>query len=273
MATQGPPPSARIRLYKPAEEKPVRFMIGLAHMEYLAHANNRAYFHPVTLFVWIAVSCGFAHYLNAWPDPSHGFWGYLQILPAFFAPAVPIMFFIDWKNRPAIEALAESTLRRIDLLDIVPYYARSPASGLWIFEYSGKPIGLLALDASTDALNDTPYTTKLSPAQQKQVLHGTGSSAVATIRHIFGEEAYRGAAIEDDMVQFAVRSAFEAAREVQTIRVLASPLRPWVLEALKKNGFVEGEIVQKIGVYRQPLSWWTLGRSKYEETKVVAESS
>ena len=93
-------------------------MVGQAQMEPLAFANNRgqceqtsfaaptdaknrpaAYFHPVTLAIWIAVSSIFAQFMKWWPDPSNGFWGYIFVLPAFFTPAVPIMFFIDWYVR------------------------------------------------------------------------------------------------------------------------------------------------------------------------------
>jgi hypothetical protein len=118
------PKPARIRPYKPSDEKPVRFMIGQAQMEALAYANNRstflffsisflyffrapsradeppppvpAYLHPVTLAIWIAVSAMFAQYMRWWPNAEYGFLSWLRMLPAFFAPAVPIMFFIDW---------------------------------------------------------------------------------------------------------------------------------------------------------------------------------
>ena len=36
------PKPARIRAYKPSDEKPVRFMVGHAQMEPLAYANNRS---------------------------------------------------------------------------------------------------------------------------------------------------------------------------------------------------------------------------------------
>ena len=113
---------ARIRAYSPQDEKEVRFMVGQAQMESLAYANNRskvlssnycsvthsdthtrlrfssslAYFHPVTLAIWIAVSSVFAQYMNWWPNNTYGILSWLQVLPAFFAPAVPIMFYVDW---------------------------------------------------------------------------------------------------------------------------------------------------------------------------------
>lgn len=98
-------------------------MVGQAQMESLAYANNRskpknsffhycslsfvlthdfnsllvpAYFHPLTLAIWIAISSVFAQYMNWWPNAEYGILSWLQVLPAFFAPAVPIMFYVDW---------------------------------------------------------------------------------------------------------------------------------------------------------------------------------
>ena len=110
------PPRAVVRKFKSEDEKQVRFMVGQAQMEHLAFANNRGayymtpfrcptfaysqvssgYFHPLTLAVWIAFSSTFCQYMGWWPNPEHGILGYISFLPAFFAPAVPILFFIDW---------------------------------------------------------------------------------------------------------------------------------------------------------------------------------
>lgn len=39
----------------------------------------------------------FAQYMNWWPNPEqYGFMGYFVVLPAFFAPAVPILALTDW---------------------------------------------------------------------------------------------------------------------------------------------------------------------------------
>lgn len=62
----------------------------------MTESFSSAYFHPLTLAVWICVSSMFAQYMNWWPNPTYGILGWLQLLPAFFAPAVPIMFFVDW---------------------------------------------------------------------------------------------------------------------------------------------------------------------------------
>ncbi|THH16743.1 hypothetical protein EW146_g3947 [Bondarzewia mesenterica] len=261
-------PRARIRPYQAEDEKQVRFMVGQAQMEPLAFANNRAYFHPVTLAIWIAVSSIFAQYMKWWPDPSQGFLGYLLVLPAFFAPAVPIMFFIDWRNRPDIEERAEKVLRRPDLYDISAYYSRSPASGFWILEYNGKLIGLIALDASLDASSDL-VAQPVSEQQLKKLLHAKGTSPVATIRHFFVEEAYRPVAVEEDLLQYAVRVAFETGKTIREIRILGSPLRPTVEECLRSNGFTIGENVAKLGILGWGINWYKLDRKKWEAEPVA----
>ena len=42
------------------------------------------------------MSSVFAQYMDWWPNAEYGLWSWLRVLPAFFAPAVPIMFLIDW---------------------------------------------------------------------------------------------------------------------------------------------------------------------------------
>ncbi|KAI9508763.1 hypothetical protein F5148DRAFT_1275597 [Russula earlei] len=258
------PLTAKIRAYTASDEKQVRFMVGQAHMESLAYANKSTYLHPVTLAVWIGVSSVFAHYMKMWPNPEYGALGWLQVLPAFFAPAVPVMFLIDWKNRPSVEDAAEKVLRRIDLLDIKPYYARSPASGLWLLEYGDKIIGLIAVDASPDATFDEPVT-QLSSEELKTRLAKRGTSRVATIRHFFAEEAYRRAKIEDDLLQFAVASTFKADRDVELIRVQASPLRPAILSSIRRNKFSKEERAGTIGILGWEVNWYTLERAQWKD--------
>jgi len=253
----------RIRAYSPRDERQVRFMVGQAQMEPLAYANNRMYFHPITLAVWIAVSSMFAQYMNWWPNSTYGILGWLQVLPAFFAPAVPIMFFIDWKNRPFVEDAIESVLRRIDLTDIQVHYGRSPASGCWLLEIRDTVIGLIAVDASLDAANDEP-ATQLTEERLLAKLGQRGTSRVATIRHFFAEEAYRRVNIEDDLLQFAVESTFGGDRRVDSIRILASPLRPAILDSLRRNKFSKGDLVGVVGISGWEVHWYTLERSQWK---------
>ncbi|KAF8507085.1 hypothetical protein F5888DRAFT_1791374 [Russula emetica] len=237
------PLPASIRAYSPRDEKEIRFIVGQAQMESLAYANNRTYFHPVTLAIWIAISSMFAQYMDWWPNNSYGILSWLRVLPAFFAPAVPIMFYVDWKNRPFVEDTAEKVLRRIDLLNIQIHYARSPASGFWLLELGDRIIGLIAVDA----------------------IKKTGTSDVATIRHFFAEEAYRRVNIEDDLLQFAVESTFNGDRAVKSIRMLASPLRPAILNSLRRNKFAKGDqVVETGGIQSWEVYWYTLERSQWE---------
>jgi hypothetical protein len=265
-----PASTARIRPYAKRDEKEVRFMIGQAHMEPLAYANQKLYFHPLTLAIWIGFSSVFTQYMNWWPNSEYGFLSWLRVLPAFFASAVPIMFYIDWNNRPFVEDKVEKVLRRIDLLDIQAYYTRSPASGLWLLEYGDKIIGMIAVDASPNATNDESITQETSAEQLRASLERTGTSRIATIRHFFAEEAYRRVKIEDDLLQFALEKAFTANKSVSTVRILASPLRPAILESLQRNQFSKGDRVESIGMLSWEVCWYNLERSRWEAAKQEA---
>jgi len=167
------------------------------------------------------------------------------------------------KNRPFVESATEDVLRRVDLLDIQKHYARSPASGFWILEFADKIIGLIAIDASRDAANDEPVTKQ--PKEQLREKFGQhGTSRVATIRHFFAEEAYRHVGIEEDMLQYAVKSTFGADKTVKSIRMLASPLRPAILDALRRCRFTKGDRVETIGVMGWEVCWYTLERAQWE---------
>lgn len=106
-------PKAIIRAYRPDDEKLVKFMLGLAAMEGLAVANRRgrpmsppqkspqidchaAAFHPLTLSLWVGLSCIMIQLLGWWPKPEYRWLGWLLPLPAFGCWGVPILFGIDW---------------------------------------------------------------------------------------------------------------------------------------------------------------------------------
>lgn len=107
-------PKAIIRAYKTGDEKFVKFTLGLAAMEGLAIANRRgklkfprleekarlivvsAAFHPLTLSLWVGLSCVMIQLLDWWPKPEYHLLGHLSPLPAFACWGVPILFAIDW---------------------------------------------------------------------------------------------------------------------------------------------------------------------------------
>jgi hypothetical protein len=114
-----------------------------------------------------------------------------------------------------------------------------------------------------DAANDEPVTQQ--PKEQlKASIKKTGTSRVATIRHFFAEEAYRHVEIEDDLLQFAVESTFNGDRAVKSIRMLASPLRPAILNSLRRNKFARGDRVEVGGIQSWEVYWYTLERSQWE---------
>jgi hypothetical protein len=151
------------------------------------------------------------------------------------------------------------------MVDIQAYYARSPASGLWILQFGERIIGLIAVDASLDAANDENILKESQKESLRGALDRKGTSRVATIRHFFVEEAYRRVKIEDDLLQFAIESAFKADKTVSSIRSLASPLRPAILDSLRRNKFSKGDQVQSVGILGWDVSWYTLKRTQWKE--------
>jgi hypothetical protein len=151
------------------------------------------------------------------------------------------------------------------MVDIRAYYARSPASGLWILEFGDKIIGFIAVDASLDAANDENIVKESQKESLRGALERKGTSRVATIRHFFAEEAYRRVKIEDDLLQFAIESTFKGDKTVNSIRVLASPLRPAILDSLERNKFSRGDRVETVGILAWEICWYTLKRTEWNE--------
>lgn len=170
-------------------------------------------------------------------------------------------------NRPSIEENTENVLRRPDLFKPDQYYTRSPSSGFYLLSISDKIIGLIALDASKSSTSDssiTPSSATPSATERKQMLESKGTATVATIRHFFVEEPYRPAKPEDDLLQFAVKNAFEADKTVESVRALGGRLRPTVEESLRRNGFVPGEKEGTLGFLKWETRWYTLTREAWE---------
>lgn len=186
--------------------------------------------------------------------------------PAFVFLRVSNLVPGDRKNRSYVENTVENVLRRLDLLNLQAYYARSPASGLWLLEYGDKIIGLITVDASMDATNDATVTKEPRDVL-RAALDQKGTSPVATIRHFFAEEAYRRVKIEDDLLQFAVESTFKAEKKVKSVRALGSTLRPAILDSLRRNKFSKGDRVESVGILSWDVCWYTLERSRWEAAK------
>jgi len=137
---------------------------------------------------------------------------------------------------------------------------------VWLLELGDKIIGVIAVDASLDATNDE-LVTQQSREQVRTSIKQTGTSRIATIRHFFAEEAFRRVGIEDDLLEFAIESTFNGDRAVKSIRMLASPLRPAILNSLRRNKFVKGERAETGGIQRWEFCWYTLERSQWEAGK------
>ncbi|ESK87897.1 hypothetical protein Moror_15264 [Moniliophthora roreri MCA 2997] len=254
------PPDARIRLYQAEDEKTVRFAIGKSNLEGLATANKKSSLHFVTLIIWIALSVAMVEYMQWWPKLEQGFIGYLGPLPAFGAMAVPFIALFDWINRPQFEDLAQEALRGPDIPDMLQYYSRSPASGLWILEFDGHSVGICALDASLDS-----ETKTLSPASGRFRAPSKGTSKTAVIRHFFIDEPYRKVDIQKDLLHHGIQHAFNADAKLQRIKMTCSSLTSYVQKCLKDEGFTFERHTSSLGVYGWKTSEWALERERFEK--------
>ncbi|KAJ7293631.1 hypothetical protein C8J57DRAFT_1269539 [Mycena rebaudengoi] len=244
-------PAASIRLLEPADEKLARFMIGKANMEYLASANRKAYYNPLVVSLWVGLSCIFTEYMKWWPDLETSVLTCVNPFPAFACVWVPIMFGIDWLNRPDFESLTQDALRGPDMKDsISAYYSRSPASGFWILNYGDRFVGLIAIDAS----NQDQPANKKSTAQ------------TAIIRHFYVQEPYPAANIQDDLLSHAVNQCFKSGI-VQQIKAADTPLVPYVQKSLRAAGFILEDKARSVGVFRWKLGTSSLSRSAWEHKK------
>ncbi|KAI0704844.1 hypothetical protein BC835DRAFT_1261925 [Cytidiella melzeri] len=258
----------QIRPYSREDDKLVRFTVGRECVDGLATANNRLYFHPITLSAWFALSCMLISYVDYWPHAGWPLYTWLMPLPIFAAWAVPIMFAIDWFNRPSFEQLAENVLRRADMYQIEPYYTRSPASGVWILEYGEKFVALIAIDASVDSLSEE--TLNDANKDDKKYLQNKwrkGTSSTASIRHFYAMEEYRGTDIQEDLLEYAVKHVFEAEKTVKSIRATENELDSWATRAFQRQGFVIDKTVGKLGISGWKLRSRVLTRKRWEENE------
>lgn len=258
---------ARIRLYEPSDDRLVKFSIGKASMECLAVANRSAFFHPFTLSAWVALSCIMIQYLDWWFRPEYGFLGYLTPLPAFGCWGAVILYLVDWFNRSHFEDASLDLLRRPDVADIANYYRRSPSSGLFILEYSGKFVGLIAIDASKDSQSQDTLMVKekLTSSLKSKHTMPQGTSSVATIRHFYIEEPYRKAGIQKDLLAHAIQHAFKADNAVKEIKVTTTPLILYAQKCIRDAGFALEKPVGKLGIYGWKFDLLVLRRAQWEK--------
>ncbi|KAI0361680.1 hypothetical protein OH77DRAFT_1417949 [Trametes cingulata] len=257
-------PSARIRPVEVADQKLIRFMVGKAGMEPIAIANRKLYGNLLVLGLWIGLSAVFVQYMNWWPKPEHGLLGWLAPIPAFGTLSIAFMFAIDWLNRWGFEDRSVHVLHRPDIVDIPAYYSRSPSSGFWVLEYDNRFVGMIALDASLDAeVNEQIAPGTLQKDRNGQVKMTKGTSKVATIRHLYVDEPYRKAGLQEDLLERALKHAFAADSKLETVRAAELSLQQYVSDALRKFGFEFEKKGDKIGTLRWQENVWRLERSRW----------
>ncbi|KAF8560401.1 hypothetical protein OG21DRAFT_1480212 [Imleria badia] len=264
-------PKAIIRAYRLNDEKLVKFMLGLAAMEGLAVANKRAAFHPLMLSLWVGLSCIMIQLLDWWPKPEYRLLGWLLPLPAFGCWGVPLLFAIDWINRPYFEDAASDLMHRPDFANLQKYYARSPSSGLFILEYGSKFVGLVAIDASKDSQSEQGFLKKTEQghilADKTKNFYSSGTSSVATIRHFYVEERFRKSNVQQDILAFAARHVFTTTKDVNVLKASATPLLGYKYSSLRELGFLVEKQAGKLGILGWRVDAMSLERARWERNK------
>ena len=132
---------------------------------------------------------------------------------------------------------------------------------------SDKFVGLIAVDASLDSTSEDTLLVGVKSNQDLKNLKKKGTSKVATIRHFYVHEAYRGTGVQNDLIEFAVDSAFTGDKTVETVRAVDCAIDSWVSKSLRDNGFVIDAVLGKAGVLGWPLRSRTLSRTRWEELR------
>ncbi|KIJ51373.1 hypothetical protein M422DRAFT_203530 [Sphaerobolus stellatus SS14] len=262
-----------IRRLKQNDIKLAKFLISLSLMQPLTTANNNAYFHPLTLSVWVGISSIMMVLFKWWPSTTGplGYWGLLWPVPAFATMAVPILIFFEWFHRPVFEEPLQKALREEDIRDLIGYYSRSPASGFYVLEHKEKVIGIVGLDANAKLDADAKPSKSKSTAT-------SATASTALIRHFFLEEQYRGAGVQADLLEYAVAQAFMAKISPQRIRILVHDLEPYKREALKSTHFhpvkdwdpKDGPKEWTSGIYGWNYRWHEVTKDEWKPT-IMAE--
>ena len=168
-------------------------------------------------------------------------------------------------------------MRRPDFADLQKYYARSPSSGLFILEYDGKFIGLVAIDASKDSQSEESFVKKNEQGRvltdESKDFYSSGTSSVATIRHYYVEEQFRKSNIQQDILEFAARHAFTATEDVQVLQTSATPLLGYRYDTLRKLGFSVEKQVGKLGILGWRLEIMSLKRARWKREQSKGSSN
>lgn len=188
-----------------------------------------------------------------------------------FQPCLIFNIGCSRKNRPYFDAKSVQVLSCPDVVDVESYYARSPASGLWLLDFGINFVGLIALDASVDAqsvetvLQGGRQNDHAGHRQRQRKKGEKGTGKIATIRHLYVYESYRKADAQRDLIQYGVDHAFKANDTVEVIRATPSPYSKYIGQALRAEGFVMISHGERVGL----LGWKSV---TYEITRETWKS-
>lgn len=159
-------------------------------------------------------------------------------------------------------------MRRPDVADLQKYYARSPASGLFILEYGSKFIGLIAVDASNDSQSEESFVKKTEQGHnytdKTKNFYSSGTSSVASIRHFYVEEQFRKSNVQQDILAFAARHVFTTMQDVKVLKTSATPLLGYKYNSLREFGLSVEKQACKLGILGWRVDAMSLERAQWE---------
>jgi len=225
--------------------KEVQLLVGMGAMEQLAIANRIAYSHPFAISVWLALASAIIQALHLWPTGSgpNGWLGYLAPVPPLACTAVPVMFAIDWLNRPHFERMLKTRIQ--SLTTSVSVLSTNSSKFLPLFlvmEYKKTPIGYIFVQ---------PIPSIQSDAK-------SGTRTMYRIAHFHVDAPYRHTGVGNDLLSRAIQDLEKTKVDIVGV---STRLTPYTAECLRAAGFTRDDGVVQI---------WDEGKKKeagYEEDK------
>ncbi|KAJ3824607.1 hypothetical protein F5880DRAFT_1558379 [Lentinula raphanica] len=194
----------------------------------------------MSISLWVLLASLLIQFMGWWPKQGDSILAYISLILPFGSAAVPIIR----NNRWYFDDLSRRVLRGPDMVQLEEYYSNHPISGLWILEFAGQLIGVVALDASS---------------------FDKTSSDVAVLRHIYVDEPYRTTNIQKDLIEYAVQKALTPERSnVKRVITSSSPLREYVEKALDEVGFRYDGVSDTVGLLKWKVSNRVLTRDEWE---------
>ncbi|MBW0511959.1 hypothetical protein O181_051674 [Austropuccinia psidii MF-1] len=232
-------PSASIRPYEHVKDfKFIKFLIGSAILSKTGAANQDLFWSTPFIYLWsIGFTIHTAFRLLFSSDSSHRL-GILSPqslaleiicrLPIFVAPPLVLLLLFNWSHRNHFNSILIQTFSQDDLSDPVRYYQKNDQSGIWILDYDGRQLGVIAVDLIDGEPDDIL-------ADRKTMM----------IRHLAIAIDFKSVGIELDLLIHVLSSAFCLESSIERVAIrLTTPFNTYHIGTLKQLGFRRLNVTQ-----------------------------